>query len=141
MDQPSIGRRQGRILGANVSNYLLIGAGAFLGANLRFIVGNWAADRFGLTFPYGTLIINVSGSFAIGLFLTLLTGRVPFAPAARLFFAVGFLGGYTTFSTFTVESVALLQARAYLAAILNVTGSVVLGLLAVVLGVIVGRHA
>ena len=66
------------ILGTELTTFLMIGVGAFLGANLRFIVGGWAADQLGLDFPYGTLIINVTGSFVIGVFLTLLTGRFPF---------------------------------------------------------------
>ena len=120
--------------------YLLIGLGAFLGANLRFIVGGWAADHVGLAFPYGTLIINVTGSFVIGVFLTLLTGRFPMPLASRLFFAVGFLGGYTTFSAFAFESLTLILARSYVAAAFNIGGSVILGLVAVALGIIVGRQ-
>jgi CrcB protein len=128
------------ILGTELTTFLMIGVGAFLGANLRFIVGGWAADQLGLDFPYGTLIINVTGSFVIGVFLTLLTGRFPFPLASRMFFAVGFLGGYTTFSSFAFESLTLILAKSYLAAALNVGGSVILGLIAVAAGVIVGRQ-
>jgi CrcB protein len=85
------------------------------------------------------LIINVSGSFVIGLFLALIGGRFMIPPVVRLFFAVGFLGGYTTFSTYAFESLALIQTRAFLGAALNLVGSVVLGLIAVVLGTALGR--
>ena len=119
--------------------FIVIGLGGFLGANVRYLVGGWIADRMGVGFPYGTLAINVTGSFIIGLFLTLISERFVAPPSARLFFAIGFLGAYTTFSTFTFESLALLQSRAYLLAATNLVGSLVLGMVAVTLGVIVGR--
>jgi len=127
------------MLGGAVWTYLVIGVGAFLGANCRYVIGGWATDRFGSTFPYGTFIINVSGSFVIGLFLTLIGERFVAPPSLRLFFAIGFLGAYTTFSTFAWESFALIQSRAYLLAFANLFGSVAVGLVAVFLGIIVGR--
>lgn len=126
-------------MGSDATKYLIIGVGGFLGANARYLVGGWVADWLGATFPYGTALINVTGSFIIGLFLTLITERFIAPPSARLFFAVGFLGAYTTFSTFTFESLTLIQSRAYLAALIYVAGSVILGLTAVTLGIIVGR--
>ncbi|HEX5414138.1 MAG TPA: fluoride efflux transporter CrcB [Chloroflexota bacterium] len=130
--------RRGENYLAMLTPYLLIGLGAFLGANCRYLVGGWAANLLGAGFPYGTLIINVSGSFVIGLFLALISGRFVTPPGVRLFFAVGFLGAYTTFSTFTYESLTLLQSRAYLAALIDLLGSVILGMLAVALGAFVG---
>lgn len=121
-----------------ITPYIIIGLGAFLGANCRYLVGGWAANVLGADFPYGTLIINVSGSFVIGFFLTLISGRFVAPPNVRLFFAVGFLGAYTTFSTFSFESLTLIQSRAYVAALINLLGSVTLGLLAVALGAFVG---
>lgn len=85
--------------------YLVISLGGILGANARYVLGTWIATRYGTSFPYGTLVINVSGSFVIGLFLTLIAERFVLHPNWRLFFAVGFLGAYTTFSTFSFESV------------------------------------
>jgi fluoride exporter len=131
--------RQGVAVAEAVTPYFAIGIGAFLGANCRYLVGGWAADHLGTAFPYGTLLINVSGSFVIGLFPALLGGRFVMPPVVRLFFAVGFLGGYTTFSTYTFESLSLIQARAFVGAASNLGGSVVLGLLAVVLGMALGR--
>lgn len=122
-----------------MSEFLVIGLGGFLGANARYFVGLWAAQRFGASFPYGTLLVNLSGSFLLGLFLALIANRAVGNPEARFFFAIGFLGAYTTFSTFTYESLVLLQSRAYLEAATNLGGSLLLGMLAVGLGVTVGR--
>jgi fluoride exporter len=122
-----------------MQSYLIIGIGGFLGAIARYLLAGWAAQRFGSEFPYGTLIINVSGCFVIGLFLTAITGRFAPPPELRLFFAVGFLGAYTTFSTFSFETLALLQSGSYLLAMANLVGSLALGMLAVTAGVFVAR--
>lgn len=122
-----------------MDKFLTIGLGGFLGANARYLVGGWAADRFGATFPFGTMVINVSGSFLIGLFMTLAVERWAAPPSLRLFFAVGFLGAYTTFSTFTLESLMQIESRAYMSAAMNVLGSLLLGMVAVAAGALVGR--
>jgi CrcB protein len=119
--------------------YLLIGIGGFLGANARYLVAGWIAERLGASFPYGTLVINVSGSFILGFFSVFISDRLSVHPNWRLFFAVGFLGAYTTFSTFSFESFALIQERSYVLAVANMLGSVFLGLMAVVAGIIVAR--
>jgi len=118
--------------------YLVIGIGGFLGSNARYLVGGWAARRFGLTFPYGTFIINITGSFLLGLFMAFLRDRAFIHPNCRLFFAVGFLGAYTTFSTFTYESLRLLQDGSFFLILVNILGSVVVGLLGVFLGFVLG---
>jgi fluoride exporter len=119
--------------------YLLIGIGGFLGANARYLVAGWIAARYGASFPYGTLVINVSGSFVLGLFIALITDRFMIHPYWRLFFAIGFLGGYTTFSTFSFESFELLLERSFLLAAANMIGSVLLGQMAVLAGVVLAR--
>jgi CrcB protein len=119
--------------------YLLIGIGGFLGCNARHVVGGWIAARYGTSFPYGTMVINVSGSFIIGFFLVLITERFIVHPNWRLFFAIGFLGGYTTFSTFSFETFALIQQRSFVLALANMVGSVVLGQIAVLAGMILAR--
>lgn len=119
--------------------YLIIGAGGFLGANCRYLVGGWVAERFGSSLPYGTFLINVSGSFAIGIFLTAIMERFTAPFELRLFFAIGFLGAYTTFSTFAFESLALIESRAFMAAAANMVASVLVSMVAVTAGVIVGR--
>src|SRR5581483_9125854 len=99
--------------------YVVIGLGGFLGANARYVVANWAAQRFGALFPYGTFIINMSGSFILAFFLAYLQERAFIHPHYRLFFAVGFLGAYTTFSTFTYESLRLVQEGSIWLALVN----------------------
>ena len=111
----------GIFLGDGVT-YLLIGIGGFLGANARYLIAGWIAERYGTSFPYGTLVINVSGSFPIGFFLALTTERIPAHPNWRLFWAIGFLGAYTTFSTFSFETFALVQEGSYLLALANIEG-------------------
>ena len=118
--------------------YLVIGMGGFLGANARYLVAGWAARHFGVIFPYGTFIINISGSFILGLFMSLLQDRAFIHPNYRSFFAIGFLGAYTTFSTFTYESLRLLQDGSFFLALVNILGSVVVGLLGVFLGFVLG---
>ena len=118
--------------------YLVIGIGGFLGANTRYLVAGWAARRFGATFPYGTFIINISGSFILGFFMAFLRDRAFIHPNYRLFFAIGFLGAYTTFSTFTYESLRLLQDGSILLGFTNILASIIIGLVGVFIGFMLG---
>ena len=118
--------------------YLLIGLGGFLGANARFLVSSWAARLLGANFPYGTFIANISGSFLLGIAIAILHDRALLESPQRYFFVAGFLGAYTTFSTFTYESMQLFQQGAVLFGLLNVMGSVAVGLLAVFCGILLG---
>ncbi len=122
-----------------MDKYLWISLGAVLGANARFIVGGWAADRWGSSFPYGTLIINLTGSLLLGIFLTVATERALVEPRYRQMIAVGFLGAYTTFSTYTYESVTLMLNGSWGTGLFNLIGSAVLGALAVAMGIFIGR--
>ncbi len=115
-------------------NYLIIGAGGFVGAIARYILAVWIGQRWGRSFPLGTFIINVSGSFLIGLLMTLMAERFTENPQWRLLLVVGFLGAYTTFSTFEYETGALLKDSEWLFASLNVILSVFVGFLALKLG-------
>jgi CrcB protein len=118
--------------------YLWVALGGAAGSTARFAIAQWAGARWGWTFPWGTFAVNVTGSLAIGLVMTLLLARGA-DPAYRLLLVTGFLGGYTTFSAFSFEALTLLEARRWDAAAFYVICSVVLGLLATGLGLGLGR--
>ncbi len=119
--------------------YLAISIGAVLGANFRYLLGGWISDRWGTSFPLGTFVINVTGSFVIGIVLTLVTERVAAPAWVRPMIAIGFLGSYTTFSTFSYETLALARDGAWLMAGLNVLLSVAASLVGVYLGTSLAR--
>ena len=89
--------------------YLAISVGGALGADVRYLLASWVTTQWGTHFPVATLLINVSGSCALGVYLTLVTERFTGHEATRLFVATGFLGAYTTFSTFSVEALRLIE--------------------------------
>lgn len=113
---------------------LWIGIGGFLGANARYAFGRWIGHHLGIAFPWGTGIVNVTGAFLIGVIFTLLTDRVD-DPMWRQLVIVGFLGGYTTFSSFTFESVTMMQDGRWMPALAYIVGSNALGLLACFAGI------
>lgn len=117
---------------------LWVGLGGFAGANARYLLGGWVAARLGSVFPYGTFVINASGSFLLGAVMGVLDSRI-LPPAVRLAVAVGFIGAYTTFSTFTYETVRLIEDGSWLLAGINALGSVLVGLLAAGAGLAAGR--
>ncbi len=120
--------------------YLLVGVGGFIGANARFVVARWAGGVSEARFPLGTFLINVSGSFLLGVLGGLVTLKAgPHGDALRLALGVGFLGAFTTFSTFEYETHALLEDGVWLTAMLNVVLSLVAGLVAVRLGLLAAR--
>jgi fluoride exporter len=121
-----------------MKDMLWVGLGGFAGANIRYLLGLWIATRFGATLPYGTFVINVTGSFVLGVVMGLLDAHV-LAPAVRLSLAIGFVGAYTTFSTFTYETLRLIEDGSLLLATGNVVGSVVVGMLAAFAGLAAGR--
>jgi len=120
-------------------NYLAISIGAVLGANARYVLGGWVADRLGAAFPYGTLLINVTGSFLLGLILAVVSQRADAPVWIKTGLAVGLIGSYTTFSTFGAETYGLLNTGSFVAAGLNILASVAGSLVAVYLGMQVGR--
>lgn len=118
-----------------LAKVLWVGAGGFLGSVLRFLIGGWVQSSFPATvFPYGTMFVNATGCFVIGLVSQLVETQGTLGPAARAFIVVGVLGGYTTFSAFGNETVNLVRDGQRLAAGLNVGGQLVLALSAVWLG-------
>jgi fluoride exporter len=116
--------------------YLLIALGGALGSVARYALSGVIAQHIGETFPWGTLIVNATGSFAIGFFATLTgpDGRWLVSGEARQFFMIGICGGYTTFSSFSLQTLALTRDGEWLRAGGNIAGSVVLCLVAVWLG-------
>ncbi len=119
-------------------NSLVVGTGGFIGANARYWVGVWAVQRWGKAFPYGTILINVLGCFILGLFATL-ASRLAWNDHWRLLVAVGFVGAFTTFSTYEYETFQLAEQGSLLRAGLNVVVSLMVGFLAVLVGVGVAR--
>ena len=118
-----------------MSPYLLIAIGGIVGANARFLVSIWAANRIGVEFPYGTLIVNVSGSFLMGVLLTLVADRFGGNDEVRALLATGFLGAYTTFSTFAYETAALIRQGSIRLASANALGSLIAGVAGAAVGI------
>ena len=118
--------------------YAAIGIGGFAGAIARYLLGNYIGSRFGVRFPYGTFVINMSGSFLIGLVLTLLD-RTTASPYWRYLIPIGFIGAYTTFSTFEYETLRAVQDGQVATGAWNVVLSNVVGFALVWAGVAVGR--
>jgi len=116
-----------------------IGVAGFAGAVSRYSVEGWVSQRTRGAFPWGTLVINVSGCFVLGFLFTLLTDRFLPHPTVRSALTIGFLGAYTTFSTFAFETMRLAEDGARLLAATNVVAGVVAGLAAVYAGVWLGR--
>lgn len=122
-----------------MNRYLLIALGAALGANARYLVNVWAANRFGADFPYGTLLVNISGSFILGLLLALASERLSLSPDLRLLLAVGFLGSYTTFSSYAVESLNLWRDGGLWLGLWNIFLNNGIGLASALLGTFAAR--
>jgi CrcB protein len=121
-----------------VRTAVAIGVAGALGALARYGVEG-AVSRRAAAFPWGTFIVNVSGSFLLGVVFALLAERLTVAPWIRASIAMGFLGAYTTFSTLLLETYRLLEARSVALAVANLAGSAAAGLLALYGGVVVGR--
>ena len=119
--------------------FSVAGAGA-VGAVFRFFVASVCGAIFGTGFPVGTFIINISGSLFLGWFMTFAGSRVGISDTLRLAIGVGFVGAYTTFSTFMYESNSLLESGSGIKAMVNLIGSLVLGLIAVRFGIWLGER-
>jgi CrcB protein len=114
-----------------LQKYLLIAAGGALGSIARFWVGSTIAGRMGIKFPYGTLIVNLTACLIIGFSLTYLGKRADLSPAWRYFIPVGFIGAYSTFSTYEWETLSTMRSGAFFLAGIYAIGSLALGLIAV----------
>jgi CrcB protein len=118
---------------------LLIGLGGFAGAITRYMIDGAVSERTAGAFPFGTLVINVSGSFILGLLFALTTDRAILPAEIRGPVLIGFIGAYTTFSTWMLESWRLVESGVVSLALANLLGSVALGIVAVGVGLLVGR--
>jgi CrcB protein len=118
-----------------------VGLGAVFGANSRYLITQAVADRLGTAFPYGTMLVNITGSLIIGFLLTLLAEQFLVSPHWRLLLVVGFLGSYTTFSSYTYEAVGLIERSEWSPALVYMLGSNIAGLLACYGGIVLARLA
>jgi CrcB protein len=123
----------------NTTRYLLVAAGGALGSVARYWVGGWAPRLLGQAFPYGTLIVNLVGSFLIGVVMTVALSTALLSPNVRLFLTVGIMGGFTTYSSFNYETLVLFQQRLWGAGALNLGLTVAGCLVAGGLGLALGR--
>jgi CrcB protein len=120
-------------------NFLSISLAAILGANLRYLLSRLAAREFGPIFPYGTLFINILGSFIVGLFLIWTTERVLVDPHWRLIVVIGFCGSFTTFSSYAFESMAFFEHGQWGLMLINIFGNNLLCLGAALAGMALAR--
>ena len=129
-----------RIPRPRMTNLFLIAAGGAIGAVSRHLTGQWALRTLGPDWPHGTLMVNVAGGLLMGLFVGwLAVAERPDANALRAFFAVGVLGGFTTFSAFSLDVVVMIERKAWLGALGYALGSVVLAVLALFVGLMIAR--
>jgi fluoride exporter len=120
-------------------NFVFVSLGAIVGANARYVLSRYAAKVLGPVFPYGTLLINVVGSFIVGWFMIWTTERVLVDPRWRLLVIVGFCGGFTTFSSYAFESVAYFEQGQWALMATNILTNNVLSLVAVLAGMALAR--
>jgi CrcB protein len=123
-----------------MDRYLMVMVGAAAGGLARYVIGGAVMQRFGGRFPLGTLVVNVSGCFLIGVVMTVLTERLQPHPNWRLLLVTGVLGGYTTFSSFAWETFQAVDEGSRLMGLANIALSVIGGYLAVWCGVLISRQ-
>lgn len=121
-----------------IRNYFLVFIGGGIGAMGRYWLSGYVYKWLPTTFPYGNLVVNISACFLIGLVMSAMQERFAIQPELRLFLTIGILGGYSTFSSFSYETLALLQSGEVVPAIVNISISLGGGLVAAVLGLITG---
>ena len=122
-----------------MTKYLIIALGGAIGSMLRFWAGGYVSGPLGTRFPYGTFVINVTASFLIGFIMTVLAERTHLSPSWRYLLVIGFLGGYSTFSSFEYETFRVFEDGEFLIAAMNIALSVGVGFVAVWIGAITGR--
>lgn len=118
---------------------LLVGIGGFFGAMSRYLIDGWISSIIGKPFPVGTLVVNVSGSFLLGFLFAFVLENVTHDHHLSLLIAYGFIGAYTTYSTFMMDSLRLASSGGVTLAVVNISASLVFGLIAVYLGANIGK--
>ncbi len=122
-----------------MTHILLVAAGGALGSVLRYLVGLWTLRSFGPSFPWGTLTVNITGSFLIGVFAEVIARKFGASAEMRVFLITGILGGYTTFSAFSLDAITLFERGEPVTALIYVVSSVLLSALAVFAGLALMR--
>lgn len=122
-----------------MNHFFWISIGAILGANARYWLGTWITQKTSSEFPFGTLLINLSGSLLIGFIMTLVTDRILDDVRWKLVLVIGFLGAFTTFSTFSYDNYLLLIKGAWIPGLVNILASAVVGIIAVAIGVMAAK--
>ncbi|WP_438748920.1 fluoride efflux transporter CrcB [Pararhizobium sp. O133] len=122
-----------------MTHILLVAAGGALGSVLRYLVGLWTLRSFGPSFPWGTLTVNITGSFFIGVLAEAIARKFGASADMRVFLITGFLGGYTTFSAFSLDAITLVERGEAVTAAIYVGSSVVLSAIAVIAGLALMR--
>ncbi len=123
----------------NLYTLLIVGLGGFVGSTLRFLTVRLVDSRLNALFPFGTLTVNIIGSFILGIIYMLATRQAGISENARLFLAVGFCGGFTTFSAFALENFNLIEQKLISTSLLYILISVVLGILSLAAGIWASR--
>lgn len=118
---------------------LYVGLGGFLGASCRYLISKWVELKWESIFPNGTLVVNVMGSFLLGFLMILFIDKTTGSSNLKFILTTGFLGAFTTFSTFSFETIMLLENKSFVIAGINIIGNLFLGLLAVLLGIFLAR--
>ncbi len=113
---------------------IAVGCGGFIGASLRYLISGWSLKLFGGAFPYGTLLVNILGGFLIGFIMKGSMGTFTISPTMRVFLTTGLMGGLTTFSTFSYETIGMLEENNYLLGSLNIMLNLSFSLIGVYLG-------
>lgn len=121
--------------------WLYVAVGSAMGGVSRYVIGTAVQQRFGLAFPVGTLLVNITGSLLLGFILRFALGGTQISPETRVFLTTGFCGGYTTFSTFSYDTAVMFESGQYRRAVVYVTLSVVLSVLATFAGFALAQSA
>jgi|SRR6056297_2749997 len=119
--------------------FIYIGFGGFLGAISRYTISKWIGTKFESTIPYGTLTVNILGSFVLGFLMTFIINKTNVSPNIRLALTTGFLGALTTFSTYAYETIILIEDKNYYLAGFNILSNLLLGLIFVLLGIFLAK--